>query len=191
MRPYLDILATTDKDAQSALLNPPLDWLSWFQAAAQQFCCWNQQACAACNNRLCSAWIAFKCGLCNRLFWANQLLIVELLCRRCLSEVLRRRDWADAFERESGISIDRWQEVYDSPEQIILAWMRWEFRFLLWKRHILTNSHIVKAKCCSKVPLKDARWIGPIRQGQDPEQVLQNQIDNLRRLSIGKHYKKK
>lgn len=74
--------------------------------------------------------------------------------------------------------------MYESAEQIITAFVRWHLNHELKGLEIKRNSHIVAAQCRQQVPLTQTSVVGPFEG--DPDQALDQCIENLQRLRVRK-----
>lgn len=165
----LQVLAAYSEKAEKALINPPANWINWVLGAdfiTERYL--GNFACCACNNIDCFAWIAFKCGGCKKTYWVEQRTVGLLWCWTCASQWMRF-DSDRALQQFTGLPGNRGLQLFESIEQLILAFLRWEIKHQTKRFEIIRESEIVSVRCQRKVPLMQRSMV-PVET--DPEADL-------------------
>lgn len=171
--------------AREALRQPPPNWADWIESHVhQEEQPLSSRPCCACGGSWCEAWVALKCGGCGDCSWVEQRTVFNLWCWRCQSDDLRNSNWGRALEKEAGVPYAQVRNLYETPEQLLLAWARWELTNWIKRQHIYANSHIIAARCRHKVPHLPWPRVGPVKPGTDPEEVLNQSIEEVKQLQI-------
>lgn len=141
-----------------------------------------KEHCLDCHDPNCAAWIALRCGGCNRTFWLEQSLLWELWCHACEQEHRWGHSWQEELRRQTGINPYIALSLYESPEQKILAYYRWEVQCVVKRIKVQSKSRIIAVRCRKVVPLTQRSVVGPFEGS--PERALDCCIEKLQTLSL-------
>ncbi|KAL9852398.1 uncharacterized protein GJ701_004829 isoform 2-T2 [Geothlypis trichas] len=141
-----------------------------------------KENCLECNSPYCAAWVALCCGGCDKTFWVDQSLLFHLWCKTCNYRHTWEHNWEWALRNQTGLDTASALNLYESHEQKILAYYRWEVQHILKRVKAQSASYIASVRCRKLVPLTQRSVVGPVRG--DPNQALDNCIRRLQRCGL-------
>ena len=138
--------------------------------------------CLDCNRENCAAWVALFCGGCNRTFWIEQSFLDSFWCNSCAfgHDFL---SWQSELRQQTNLNIFEALQLFESGEQKILAYYRWELNHVIRRVEAQNKSQILSVRCRSRVPLTQHSQIGPL--AGDPDQELDNCLKAIQQLNLG------
>lgn len=107
----------------------------------------------------------------------DQLSLFRLWCDTCNHRHNWEYNWEWALRNATGLNTASALGLYESHEQKILAYYRWEVQCILKRVKAQSASYIASVRCRKLVPLTQHSIVGPIKG--DPNQALDNCIKRL------------